>query len=112
MSDRLKPTIALLGWVIAVAVVLEILKLAFLLSLDWYIRRQQYGNYALVSLMFVLTIPEQLASHEGRPVGVWAWLVFFWAGVIGNLVPAAGVYWLWSALTHRSRKRPQPRDAA
>jgi hypothetical protein len=43
----------------------------------------------------VLTIPEQMVSHE-PPHGIFAWIVMFTAGVLANLLPGAFIAWLWS----------------
>jgi hypothetical protein len=41
----------------------------------------------------VLTIPEQMVSHE-PPHGIFAWIVMFTAGVLANLLPGAFIAWL------------------
>jgi len=69
-----------------IAVVLEVLKIAFVLLT----RGCDNESFCLLLILFYFTamLPEMLVGGEHGPSSPWVWVAMFGAGVIWNLIPA------------------------
>lgn len=69
-----------------IAVVLEVLKIAFVLLT----RGCDNESFCVLLILFYFTamLPEALVGGEHGPGSLWGWIAMFGAGVIWNLIPA------------------------
>jgi len=98
MSGRLLQTdpFVFLRRAVLIALLLEIIKLAVLLSFNRFGLMAPYDlQNPIYGISFVLFIPEQLVSGDGAHHPL-TWVGMFTAGTIFNLVPALAISWLWS----------------